>query len=174
MAAGAPSKYRKEYCDALIKHMEDGGDFESFGAIPRVSKKTLYNWVNTHEEFLHAKEVGLELSRRFWINVAKMQATGQLRRVKSERARFVLDENGREVPALDKNGNAIYDREYEATTGAQAVLIFMLKNIHGFRDNKQIEMTGKDGGPMEFSNISNEELKGRIDALIQKRNAGKK
>lgn len=167
---GRPSKFKAEYGEMLIKHMREGGSIESFGALIQCSKQTIYNWFDNHEEFLDARKTGEPGLYHFYENMGKMIATGQLRRVKSETA--VLDNNGK--VQFDKEGRPVMNREYEATTGNSTAWIFLTKNLLNWRDKRDVELTGKDGGPMEFSNISNEELKGRIDALIQKRNAGKK
>lgn len=66
---GQPTKYKIEYCDQLIEHMEKGFSFESFGGKIRVCSKTLYNWSDTFPEFLQAKRMGENASRLFWENV---------------------------------------------------------------------------------------------------------
>jgi hypothetical protein len=63
---GQPSKYRPEYCQDLIAHMEQGRAFQSFGKIVRVSKKTLQNWLKAHPEFEEAKGLGESLSFYWW------------------------------------------------------------------------------------------------------------
>ena len=66
MPGGRPSKYDPKYCDYLIEHRRMGLTFESFGSIANVSKKTLYTWLDTHEEFLNAKSIGDSHCRLFW------------------------------------------------------------------------------------------------------------
>jgi hypothetical protein len=168
LKVGRHSLYKEEYCDALIAHMREGGSFESFGANVLASKQTLYTWTEVHPEFLDAKKIGTQLSLKFYEGVAKMQALGQLKRVKSEKP--MLDSNG--FPMYDKNGNLLMEREYEPTQGSPATLIFMLKNMHGWRDKKDVNIAGQtDAPPVKFqfkSGLNKEQLKKRYDELIAK------
>lgn len=63
---GRPTDYRPEYCELLIKHLEQGLSIESFGAIVNVSKETIYTWFEKHPKFLDAKKKGLVKSRLWW------------------------------------------------------------------------------------------------------------
>lgn len=66
MTAGQPTKYRPEYCEMLKEHMSKGYSFESFGAIVKSHKDTLYNWTKLFPEFSDAKKEAFELNRLFW------------------------------------------------------------------------------------------------------------
>lgn len=74
-----PSEFRKKYCDALIKHMEKGLSFESFGGKVGVCKKTLYRWVKHHPEFKRAKALGETRSLLFWENLGIRGAQGEVK-----------------------------------------------------------------------------------------------
>lgn len=63
---GRPSKYKPEFCEQLIEHMEAGLSFESFAGTLNVSKQTIYDWEKEHPAFLDAKEIAFEKSRLFW------------------------------------------------------------------------------------------------------------
>lgn len=63
---GRPTLYKKEYCEKLIKHMAKGFSFESFAGLMRVSKQTIYEWLDKHKEFSDAKKEAMELNRLFW------------------------------------------------------------------------------------------------------------
>jgi hypothetical protein len=54
---GRPTKYKPEYCEALIDHMAEGYTFESFGGVVGVCKDTLYEWIRTHSAFSYAQKV---------------------------------------------------------------------------------------------------------------------
>lgn len=63
--------------------MASGGSFESYAAIHRISKKTLYNWRDAHPEFCEAKDVGIMLSLYWWEkkamdNLVSSKETGTL------------------------------------------------------------------------------------------------
>lgn len=66
MPAGRPTKYKPEYCEALIEHMLRGKSFEAFAGVLRVDHDTLYEWCKRHKEFSDTKKVGLAISRNFW------------------------------------------------------------------------------------------------------------
>lgn len=63
---GRPTKYKKEYCDALIGHMQKGLSYESFGGVVWVDRDTLYEWEKKHREFSDAKKIGASLCRKWW------------------------------------------------------------------------------------------------------------
>ena len=63
---GRPTKFKKEYCQLLIDHMEQGFSFESFAGKVFVAKQTLYDWLDASSDFLDAKAKGTQLSRIFW------------------------------------------------------------------------------------------------------------
>lgn len=66
MAGGRPTAYKQEYCKKLIDHMAKGYSFESFGGLTGHGKQTLYRWLDEHQEFRDAKELGENKSRIFW------------------------------------------------------------------------------------------------------------
>lgn len=68
-SVGQPSKYRPEFCEALIKHMESGLSYESFAAEVKidmpdgtfkkgVNRDTLYEWEKIYPDWKAAKEIG--------------------------------------------------------------------------------------------------------------------
>ncbi len=63
---GRITKYKKEYCDQIIKHMEEGLSLESFAGVVGICRATLYEWFKVHEEFSEAKEIGLMKSLLWW------------------------------------------------------------------------------------------------------------
>jgi hypothetical protein len=94
LLGGAPSKYRPEYCEALIRHMEKGYSFASFGAAlptpsptnenPRpkqesVCKDTLYEWANVYPEFSDAKKIAENKCRLFWERMGILGTSGKFK-----------------------------------------------------------------------------------------------
>ena len=161
---GAPSKYRPEYCQMLIDHMANGDPLNTFTLKVNVSVDTLYEWRSAHPDFSEACKVGRLKIEEYYIRMAKTMAAGQLRRVKSERVRVGSDGK----PLFDQDGNVIYDREYEAATPAQAVFIFLTKNLLKWHDKQSIEHTGPDGGSIKFANMTKPELEARVKELVAK------
>lgn len=66
LPAGRPSKYKPEYCQLIIEHMEKGYSLESFGAIAEVCKDTLFEWQKVHPEFKEAVDIGYAKSLLWW------------------------------------------------------------------------------------------------------------
>lgn len=168
MPAGRPSKYEPRFCQMLIEHCKKGGTFESFGAIVHCGISTLKRWEEEHDEFRAARKEGMPYLIEYYSNMGKMLATGQLRRVKSETPVIVKDREGNEVALKDDKGEIVYKRTYEPAVGNAAAWIFLTKNILGWRDRKDIEHSGPDGGPINFANMSDEELKKKLADLQEK------
>lgn len=68
---GRPTKYKPEYCDAIIAHMKRGGSIEEFSLEIEVDKTTLYEWMKVHEEFSNAVKKGKSFSEGWWEGVAR-------------------------------------------------------------------------------------------------------
>lgn len=168
LKVGRRSDYRPELCDLLIGHMKTGSSFESFASVAKCSIQTLYSWSDANPEFLEAKKVGRGLSLQWWESVIKMQAMGQLKRVKTEEPK--VDSQGNLI--YDKKGNVMMKRTYESAAGSPAALIFALKNMHGWRDKKDINIGGQEEAPpvrMQLtSGLSKEELKKSYEELKAK------
>lgn len=175
---GRPTDFKPEYCEQLLEHMRQGGSFEAFGGVIRVAKQTLYNWTELFPEFMDAKKVGNNLSLKYYEDMGKLMSAGQLRRVKKETP--MLDKEGK--PMLDGKGNAIMEREYEYGTGAQSTWIFMMKNMHKWRDRVDMNVAGQpgEGGgdapaiKFDFTGQSMEQMEKRMTELLLKANKVKK
>lgn len=63
---GRPTKYKAEYCQMLIDHMESGLSFESFAAEVDVCEDTIYTWAKEFPEFSEAKKKAFSKNRSFW------------------------------------------------------------------------------------------------------------
>jgi hypothetical protein len=75
---GQPTKYDPEYCDALVKHLEEGLSFEAFAGVCKVAVDTLYEWMKVHPEFSEAKKIGEAGGRLFWEKVGRAGMTGRV------------------------------------------------------------------------------------------------
>ena len=69
--------FEEAWCELLLAHMTGGLSFESFGALIKVSKPTMYNFIKQHANFANAKKNGELASMIFWENLGKAGATGQ-------------------------------------------------------------------------------------------------
>jgi hypothetical protein len=59
--------------------MQNGFSFESFAAVIGVGRRTLYEWVDAHEEFSHAKDAGQQKSLLWWERVNMAHALGKIK-----------------------------------------------------------------------------------------------
>lgn len=60
------TKYKPEYCDALIEYASKGLYWHTFAAEIKVSKRTLYEWVKKYPAFSEAKEIAEVKCEQFW------------------------------------------------------------------------------------------------------------
>lgn len=64
---GAPTKYKPEYCDLIIKMAKDGASFTEFRAeIGGISRQTLHNWKDAHPDFMDAYTRAEVLGEAHW------------------------------------------------------------------------------------------------------------
>jgi len=126
----------------LVQHYAEGGTFETFAAVVDVDYSTLYDWEGRHPEFARAKNKGKPKSYKFYLEMGKLIATGQMRRVSKERP--IIDDKGR--PVLGPDGKVLYEREYSTVVPNAAVWIFMMKNMHGWRDIRNHAFSGDGHG----------------------------
>ncbi len=75
---GRPTKYKPEYCDALIEHMAKGYSFETFGASVGVWTSSTYLWLK-HPKFSEAKKEGEARCRLWWEKLGMGGASGHLK-----------------------------------------------------------------------------------------------
>ena len=68
---GRPSLYDPKYCEEVIALGKIGKSVESIGAILGVGTKTLYNWRDQHEDFLHALDMAKEFELQWWEDIAQ-------------------------------------------------------------------------------------------------------
>jgi len=71
---GRPSKYKPEYCEAVIKHMNEGASLTSFAASIDVSRSRINEWMEAHEEFQEAVKVAKSKCAYWWESVGRKNA----------------------------------------------------------------------------------------------------
>lgn len=75
-------KYDPKFCEMLIAHMQKGNSFASFGAKlfeigTRVTRKTMYEWLNQYPEWSQALGTAKLLCLAHWEDIGYAGATGQ-------------------------------------------------------------------------------------------------
>ena len=68
---GRPTLYDPKYCEEVIALGKIGKSVEAIGAILGVGTKTLYNWRDQHEDFLHALDMAKEFELQWWEDIAQ-------------------------------------------------------------------------------------------------------
>lgn len=68
---GRPTKYHPSFCQMLVDHMAHGYSFESFAAVAKVHKETLYAWSSEGNpsfiaDFSEAKKIAFDENLLFW------------------------------------------------------------------------------------------------------------
>lgn len=77
--AGAPSKYKPEYCDKIIEVMGVGASLTSFAAEINVHKDTVYEWMKEHPEFSVASKIARQKCQHWWEVLLRGTATGKVK-----------------------------------------------------------------------------------------------
>lgn len=66
MAGGRPTDYRPEFCDIVIREMQNGASKTEVAYVLNICKDTLYKWAEKHAEFADALKKGKDLSEGWW------------------------------------------------------------------------------------------------------------
>lgn len=74
MPAGRPTKYKPEYCDAVIKHMENGASLTSFAASIDVARSSINEWISKHPEFSDAVKIAKAKCAAWWESLGRNNA----------------------------------------------------------------------------------------------------
>lgn len=76
---GQPTKYDPKYCDMIIEHLEGGLSIESFAGVIGVSRDSIYEWKDKHQEFSDSIKTGIEKSLLFWEKLGRAGTTGKIK-----------------------------------------------------------------------------------------------
>lgn len=76
---GRPSKYDPNYCGKVVSLMSKGLSKDAVAGKLGISRDTLYEWCQTHEEFSDSIKTGEAKSRYYW---EKIGIDGMLGKVK--------------------------------------------------------------------------------------------
>lgn len=147
------SSYRPEYAEQARKLCALGATDKELAEFFKVAGSTLSQWKIVHEAFAEALKIG------------KAEADDRVERSLYNRAvgytfesEEVFCQNGQvtRVPVV---------KHVEPNVTAQ---IFWLKNRRrtNWRDKVDHEVTGKDGGPIEYADLSDEQINKRLAELM--------
>lgn len=139
MPAGRPTEYKAEYVTRVLEMAERGAtDFEIADSLG-VSVRTLYRWKAEREDFRHSLKIAKDIADERVVRSLYQRAIG-----------YEQDSIKIFMPAgSDKPVIAEYVEKIAPDTTA---CIFWLKNRNQkeWRDRIETEVSGKDGGPVQF------------------------
>lgn len=70
-------KYRHEYCEMLIQHLDKGLSIQTFGGTIGVARSTVYKWADEFKEFKEAMEIGKQKAQEFYEKRLVAKTAGQ-------------------------------------------------------------------------------------------------
>lgn len=145
MAGGRPSKYKPEFPQQAAKLCRLGATDKDIAEFFGVHVDTVMEWKAVHPEFSDALKQG------------KAETDSQVERRLFERAM------GYEHPEVDirvVGGEIVQTPIRKIYPPDTTAAIFWLKNRkpEQWRETKAVELTGKDGGPLDFRNLTDAQL----------------
>lgn len=151
MPAGRPSGYQPQYAAIAEQACKVGLTDDQIAELFEVSTRTLYRWKNEFPDFCQALKAGKELADDRVERSLYQRAVGY----RAEAVKIFMPSGASEP---------IYAPFVEEHAPDTTAAIFWLKNRRPqeWRDRIQQEVTGKDGGPIETSDVSEREITRRI------------
>ncbi len=73
-----PAKYKPEYPALFIQICKDGGSICNFCVAAEIGRQTFYNWLEEHEEFKAAYNIGREYTEEWLTKTGVEGMSGQL------------------------------------------------------------------------------------------------
>jgi hypothetical protein len=139
------SKFSRDYPELLVKHMQEGNSYESFGALVNVTIRTMCAWEKKYPAWMLAKEIGKQHELKYWEALLQKGASGQLPNIKKRVTVFNPDKTIKNITIIDEPGKF-----------SAAAVIFALKNKFRslYRDKIDVETTNNDA----IENLSQEEI----------------
>lgn len=149
---GRPTKYKPEYVKQAYNLCLLGATNEQLAAAFDVTTTTIDNWISGIPEFLGAIKAGREEADAKVVKSLYQRAKGY---------------SHPDVHIAVSQGDVIKTEITKHYAPDTTACIFWLKNRRPkeWRDKQDIEHTGRDGGPIEFSDI---ERSKRIAALLDR------
>lgn len=145
MAGGRPTDYRPEFAEEARQQCEEGATDQELADYFGVSVRSLYRWKNTQPEFRQA------------LKAAKDQADDRVERSLYEKA---IGYERDEVDVRVVGGDIVQTPLRKFYPPDTTAAIFWLKNRkpEQWKETKAVELTGANGGPLEFRNMTDEQL----------------
>lgn len=155
-----PSKYKKEFAEQARKLCLLGATDKSLAEFFEVTESTINKWKVDHKEFSESIKRGKEIADAEVASKLFHRATGYQH----------PEDDIRSV-----NGEIVITPTVKYYAPDTTAAIFWLKNRQKdqWRDKQDHEHTGKDGGPIETKELSDNEVARRMAFLLTKAAKGK-
>lgn len=150
---GRPSKFSKQMCGQVTKLCRLGATDKELADFFEVAESTVHLWKQQHPEFSESLQKGKVLADAEVAEKLYQRAIGYTH---PEEKVFC---NGGEIVRAETT------RHYPPDTAAAFI---WLKNRRSDSWRDRVEHTGKDGGPIEYREMSDMELARRMVSLLDK------
>jgi hypothetical protein len=97
------SEYKPEYCATAVKVLSGGESLAAVCAEIGISRKTLYNWRDAHEEFAEALQYGLQVAQRDWESLGRSGIQGDIKNFSASPWIFTMKNRFRDDYKDDKD-----------------------------------------------------------------------
>ena len=132
---GRPSDYRPEFVEQARKLCELGATDIDLADFFEVDVRTIYRWKHDHDEFCQALKAGKEIADE---------------RVERSLYQRAVGYTFEATKIFNASGSPLIVPYREHVAPDTTACIFWLKNRrkNEWRDKQDVELTGKDGGPV--------------------------
>lgn len=158
MAGGRPSKFKPEFVEQAAKLAALGATDREVAEFFGVDERTLHRWKHEKQEFCQALKVGKESADE---------------RVEQSLYRRAVGYSFDSEKVFQFQGKVVRAETVEHVPPDTTAAIFWLKNRKpaDWRDKREMEHTGPDGGPIQYAALTRAERAARIQELEEKRRA---
>ena len=137
---GRPSDYKPEYAKQAEKLAQLGATDQEVASFFDVDVRTVYRWKHDHDDFCHALKVGKEIADDRVERSLYQKAIGY----EQQDVKIFMPANAEEP---------VYAPFVAKISPDTTAAIFWLKNRRSqeWRDKRETELTGSEGGPLQVS-----------------------
>lgn len=87
---GRPTKYKRRYCNVVVRLMSKGYSKRVVAGELRISRETLYSWGRKNAEFLDSIERGETASQLYWEEIGMLAVMGKIKGFKSSAWIYIM------------------------------------------------------------------------------------
>lgn len=155
MSVGRPTKYKKDYAEQARKLCLLGATDKKLAEFFEVTESTINKWKVDHKEFSESIKKGKEIADAEVASSLYHRALG-------------YEHPEDDIRAV--NGEIVITPTMKRYAPDTTAAIFWLKNRKKaeWRDKQDHEVTGKDGGPIETKDLSENDLARRVAFILTK------